>query len=369
MKKYDYLIVGAGLYGSVFAERVRANNKSVLIIEKRNHIGGNCHSYSFEDTNIIVHSYGTHLFHTNDKNIWDYINKFGEFNRYQHRVLTTYQNKVYSMPINLGTINSFYNVNLKPSEIENFLESKKENIKSPSNLEEKAVSLIGRDLYEAFVKGYTWKQWQRDPKELPASIINRLPVRSSYNDSYFNDIYQGVPTEGYTKIFENMLNGVDVELNVDYFSDREYWNNKAEKIIYTGPIDRFFDFEYGKLNWRSVRFETDLVDVPDFQGTSVMNYADLEIPFTRIHEPRHLHLERKMSKNKTVVIKEYSQDDPSSPYYPVNTDIDKENLEKYNKLYQKEKSFIFGGRLAQYKYLDMHQVIAASINRAKKEFS
>jgi UDP-galactopyranose mutase len=364
---YDYVIVGSGIFGSVFAQQAREAGKSVLVIERRPHIGGNCYSYDYEDSGINIHAYGTHIFHTNDERIWKYVNRFTEFNRYQHRVLTTYRNKVYSMPINLGTVNSFYGVNLKPSEVSSFLASKRGNIERPANLEEKAINLIGRDLYDAFIKGYTTKQWGCHPRELPASIITRLPVRESYDDSYFDDRFQGIPVQGYTPMFERLLEGVPVELNTDFFDDRDYWLRRGRKIVYTGPIDRFFDYEFGRLNWRSVRFEFDDIAERDFQGTSVMNYAEVEVPYTRIHEPKHLHPERKASNQRTIIVREYSHIDDDEPYYPVNFDADKEKLARYVDLQDKFPQFVFGGRLASYKYYDMHQVVAQSLTTAKNE--
>jgi UDP-galactopyranose mutase len=367
MKHYDYIIIGSGLFGAVFAQQAREAGKSVLIVEKRAHIGGNCYSYDYEDTNITVHQYGTHIFHTNNDEIWRYINRFTVFNRYQHRVLTTYQNKVYPMPICLGTINAFYNLNLKPAEVDAFIESKRGNIENPQNLEEKAISLIGRDLYEAFIRGYTMKQWGCDPKELPASIITRLPVRKSYHDSYFDDRYQGIPVGGYTPIFERLLGDTPVDLNTDFFDDPDYWRARCDTLIYTGPIDRYFNYQHGRLNWRSVRFETERLDVDDYQGTSVMNYADLDVPFTRIHEPRHLHLEKThRPPDATVIIREYSQVNNDAPYYPVNAPADKKLLALYQELAEREENVIFGGRLAEYKYYDMHQVIGSALKKAKE---
>lgn len=367
--KYNYIIVGAGFFGAVFAQQAKECGKSVLVLEKRSHIGGNCYSYDYQDTNINIHAYGTHIFHTNDKKLWDYVNRFTEFNRYQHRVLTTYQNRVYLMPINLGTINAFYGTNLKPSEVDEFLESKRGKISNARNLEEKAISLIGKELYETFIKGYTIKQWGCDPTDLPPSIITRLPVRSSYHDSYFNDFYQGIPIGGYTPIFERMLEGIPVELEIDFSEDMSYWAERCEKIIYTGPIDRYFNYEFGRLNWRSVYFDIKQLDVNDYQGTSVMNYADIKVPYTRIHEPKHLHLERKFNPNETVIIKEHSQVNNDEPYYPVNFDSDKAMLAKYQLMQADEKNVIFGGRLAQYKYYDMHQVIASALSTARQELT
>lgn len=367
-KKYDFVIVGSGLYGCVFAEQARQAGKSCIVIDRRAHIGGNCYTYEFEDTGINVHAYGTHIFHTNDTGIWEYVNKFTKFNSYLHRVLTTLKDRVYSMPINLGTINSFYGINLKPNEVSSFLEAKKGIIAHPANLEEKAISLIGLDLYEAFIKGYTMKQWGCDPKELPSNIITRLPVRTSYNDLYFNDLYQGIPVDGYTPMLQKMLGNTPVELEVDYFGDTEYWRSICNKLVYTGPIDRFFSYTHGSLNWRSVRFEIERVGMDDYQGTSVMNFADYEVPYTRIHEPKHLHPERSWSRSESVVIKEFSHIDKSEPYYPVNFPEDRAMMVKYQELQEMESRVIFGGRLANYMYYDMHQVIGQSLATARREF-
>lgn len=362
----DYLVVGSGIFGAVFAQQAREAGCSVKVIEKRNHIGGNCYSYDFEDTNINVHAYGTHIFHTNDARIWNYVNRFSEFNRYQHRVLTTYQGKIFTMPINLATVNAFYGTSLKPFEVEAFLKSKKRDIKHPANLEEKAISLIGEDLYAAFIRGYTKKQWGCDPRLLPASIITRLPVRASYHDAYFDDRYQGIPLGGYTPLFERLLDGIPVELSVDYLADREYWSKQAKTIVYTGAIDEFFEYRFGRLNWRSVRFEHERVTVDDYQGTSVMNYADEAIPHTRVHEPKHLHPERKTKRGVSLLIREFSLVDNDQPYYPVNFDEDKRRLEEYERLKAAESNVVFGGRLAEYKYYDMHQVVASALTAAKK---
>src|SRR5262245_33888665 len=366
---YDYLVVGSGFFGAVFAQQMKEAGRTVKVIEKRPHIGGNCFSYEFEDTNITVHAYGTHIFHTSDTDIWNYVNRFTEFNRYQHRVLTTHKDRVYAMPINLGTINSFYGVNLRPSEVEAFLAQKRGSIARPRNLEEKAISLIGQDLYEAFIRGYTRKQWGCDPKLLPAGIITRLPVRSSFHASYFDDIYQGIPVHGYTPIFERLLEGVPVELETDFLADRSYWRSQARTVVYTGPLDAYFDYTYGRLNWRSVRFEQERVELDDYQGTSVMNYADEDVPYTRIHEPKHLHPERRFPERTSVIIREYSLIDNDRPYYPVNFDADKEKLARYQKLEAAETATLFGGRLAQYRYYDMHQVIASALKAARDELS
>jgi UDP-galactopyranose mutase len=273
------------------------------------------------------------------------------------------------MPINLATINSFFGVNLTPSEAGAFLESKRVKIANPRNLEEKAISLVGRELYEAFIRGYTKKQWACEPTQLPAGIITRLPVRTSFFDSYFDDTYQGIPAEGYTRIFERMLEGIPVELGVDFHRDRGDWMKKARKVVYTGPIDRYFDYALGRLNWRSVRFETERLKIDDYQGTSVMNYADEDTPHTRIHEPKHLHLERPWNKTDTVIMREYAHADDEAPYYPVNSESDRALYEKYAAMEAAEKNVIFGGRLARYKYYDMHQVIGAALVAAKRELA
>ena len=330
--EFEYLVVGAGLFGSVFAQQLKESGHSVLVIDRRSHIGGNCHSYAYEDTGILVHSYGTHAFHTSDKRIWEYVNRFTAFNRYQHRVLTTHGDRVFAMPINLGTINAYFGLSLRPADAEAFLASKRECIANPQNLEEKAVSLIGRELYQAFVRGYTRKQWGCDPTQLPASVITRLPLRTSYHDSYFDDVYQGIPLEGYTPIFERMLEGVPLELGVDFLDDREGWMRKGRRVVYTGPIDRYFDYCYGRLNWRSVRFDVERLSAADFQGTSQMNYADESVPYTRIHEPKHLHLEKPWNPSATVIVREYSCIDNDAPYYPVNFVADRETYAKYAEL-------------------------------------
>jgi len=366
---YDFIVVGAGLFGSIFAQQAREAGRSVLVLERRGHIGGNCHSHEFEDTGITVHSYGTHIFHTSDERVWRYMQRFSDFNQHRHRVLTTWHGKVYSLPINLGTINSFFGVNLRPDQAEAFLASKREPIASPGNLEEKAMSLVGRELYEAFVKGYTTKQWGCDPRTLPASIITRLPVRTSYHDGYFNDRYQGVPLDGYTKLFERLLQGVPVQLGVDFLADRSYWRQRAHRVVYTGPLDRYFDYVCGRLTWRSVRFELERLPSSDYQGVSVMNYADPDVPYTRIHEPKHLHLERPWNERATVIVREYSQVDPDEPYYPVNLEGDRETFARYHALAAEDPGVVFGGRLASYRYYDMHQVVGQALAKARELLS
>jgi UDP-galactopyranose mutase len=363
---YDYVVVGAGFFGSVIAERIAHElGCKVLVIDKRPHIGGNCYSRCDESTGIEYHQYGTHIFHTSSPKAWKHINKFTEFNGYHHQVLTTHRRRVYQMPINLETINSFYKLSLTPHQARDFIaqEIAREYYPEPANLEEVAVSSIGRPLYEAFIKGYTMKQWNKDPKELPASIISRLPIRYNYCEDYFvNSRWQGIPLEGYTKIFERMLSSrnIHVELNCDYFENRDSFRVNKE-IIYTGPVDRFFHYAHGHLEWRSLEFEKKVFEIEDFQGTSVMNYADVDIPYTRTHEYRHLHPERTYTKDSTMVFYETPVKNDDEPYYPVNTVRNEEMLSKYRQLADEEKDIIFGGRLGDYKYYDMDKTILAAL--------
>lgn len=363
----DYLVVGAGLFGSVIAERIANDlNQSVLVIDKRSHIGGNCYSEFDQDIRIEFHKYGTHIFHTSSQKAWEYISKFTELNGYHHQVLTTYKSKVYQMPINLETINSFYNLNLKPYEAKKFLDGEiaRDAIHQPKNLEEKAISLIGRPLYEAFIKGYTIKQWAKDPTELPPDIITRLPVRYNYNEDYFHNArWQGIPVDGYTKLFDRLLGSpkIQIKLECDYFTHRDDFRIR-KKTIYTGPIDRFFKFKFGKLDWRSIRLQKKTLDVEDYQGTAVMNYADLDRKYTRIHEPKHLHPERDYGKDSTVIFYETSENDPDEPYYPINSYKNSKRLKMYKELSQKyQEKVIIGGRLGDYSYYDMDQTILAAL--------
>ncbi len=372
----DFLIVGSGFFGSVIAERI-ANvlKKKSIVLERRDHIGGNCYSEIEKKSGIEYHAYGTHIFHTSNEKVWSYINKFTSFNNYRHQVLTRYKNKIYQMPINLETINSFYNKNFNPSEAIEFIKSvaKKEKINNPKNLEEKAISMIGKPLYNAFIKNYTFKHWGISPKKLPASIFNRLPIRFSYNEDYFNHCkYQGIPLEGYTKIFENLLSSKKIKVlkNTDYFKVK----NKIKVkycTIYTGPIDKFFNYKFGRLDWRSVKFKKEIIKSNDFQGTSVINYPELKYNYTRVHEPKHLHLERNYKKNLTLVIKESSLFDNNNPYYPINNDKNRAILNKYKNEEKKMNNVIFGGRLADYAYYDMDMTISAALvkfNLIKKIF-
>lgn len=358
-----YIIIGSGFFGSVVAERIASQLKErVLIIEKKNHIGGNCFSLDDPDTGIHYHLYGTHIFHTSNERVWRYINRFTEFNGYFHQVLTTYRGKVYQMPVNLETINSFYGVSLKPYEVEEFLKKEigKENILQPANFEEKAISMMGRPLYEAFIHGYTLKQWQKDPKDMPESILTRLPFRKNYNESYYYSRWQGIPLHGYGKIFANMLSSdkIDVMMDTDYFEIRKDIPSYT-KVIYSGPIDQFFDYKYGRLEYRTLRFEKEIMPYDDYQGTSVMNYADVDVPYTRIHEPRHLHPERiDYPKDKTLIIREFSSlDDGTNPYYPINDTRNQKLILRYRDEAAEMKNTIISGRLGDYKYYDMHDTI------------
>lgn len=366
-KDFEYILVGCGFFCAVIAERI-ANDlgKKVLIVEKRGHVGGNCYSETDKETGIEFHKYGTHIFHTSNRVVWEYISRFTSFNSYYHQVLTTYQDRVYQMPINLETINAFYQINLRPFEVESFLgkERQKEYYPNPQNFEQQAINTIGRPLYEAFIKGYTRKQWGREPQTLPASIFSRLPFRKNYSESYYFDRFQGIPTDGFARLFHNMLDSpnIAVWLNTDFFDIRDHFPLNIP-IIYSGPIDRLFDYKYGDLEYRSLRFEHEIVPVDDFQGTAVMNYADLDIPFTRIHEPRHLHPERNYIKDKTLIIREYAcEAGREKPYYPIGGEKNRQLYDQYLQELQHHPNLIVGGRLGDYRYYDMHHVIENALN-------
>jgi UDP-galactopyranose mutase len=361
-----YLVVGAGFYGSVIARKIAEELKEkVLVIDRRMHVGGNSYSEIDLQTGIEVHKYGSHIFHTSNPKVLEFLKPFASFNDYRHRVLTCYQNRIYSMPINLMTINSFFKKNLSPEEAQSFLQERiqREKISNPENLEDKAVSLIGRELYEAFIKGYTAKQWRTSLRELPASIITRLPIRYNYNDRYFSDVCEGIPLEGYGRVFEKILQHplISVELGVDFMSLKPEIP-AAVKIVYSGPIDRFYNYRMGRLGWRTASFERECFNKDDFQGTSVMNYADEEIPYIRIHEFKHFHPERNYS-GRTIIFKEYAKfaTENDTPYYPINTEMDKKLFKKYEGLAGTEKNVVFGGRLGNYVYADMHQVIEMAL--------
>nr|WP_113368319.1 UDP-galactopyranose mutase [Brucella intermedia] len=364
---YDLIIVGAGFFGATIAERV-ANElgRKVLILDRRAHIGGNAYSENDAETGIEVHKYGAHLFHTPNKTVWDYLNIFTKFTDYKHRVYTSYKDQVYSMPINLGTISQFFGRRMSPIEAQQLVleQSRELGDKKAENLEEKAISLIGRPLYEAFIRGYTAKQWQTDPRELPEHIITRLPVRYNFDNRYFNDAYEGLPVDGYTAIFERMLSHplIHIQTGVDYFNVKNQIP-AGKPVVFTGPIDKFFDYKAGELGWRTIDFEPEILQVGDFQGTAVMNYADEDVPYTRILEFRHFNPERDYQKEKTIIVREYSRfaQRGDEPYYPIDTQKDKQTYLVYKAMADAEKDVIFGGRLGTYRYLDMHQAIGAAL--------
>lgn len=363
--KYDYLIVGAGLYGATFAREISDRGMSALVIDKREHIGGNVYTEKIED--IQVHKYGAHIFHTNNKDVWDYVNRFADFNRFTNSPIANYKGELYSLPFNMLTFNKMWGV-ITPEEAKQKIAEQREaaGITEPKNLEEQAISLVGIDIYERLVKGYTEKQWGRPCSQLPAFIIKRLPVRFTFDNNYFNALYQGIPTEGYTALVEKMLEGIEVRLGVDYLKDREHLSGLAEKIVYTGPIDEYFDFCYGPLSYRSVRFETEILDTDNYQGNAVVNYTDRETPYTRIIEHKHFAFG---TQPKTVISREYSQewDKDAEPYYPINDDENNALYQKYKALAESERRVIFGGRLGQYKYYDMDAVILSALDAVREE--
>lgn len=367
---YDYLVVGAGLYGAVFAHEAKKKGYSVLVIDKRSHIGGNVYTEKIEGIN--VHKYGAHIFHTNNKKVWDYIVQFAEFNRFTNSPVANYKGELYSMPFNMYTFNKMWGV-VTPEEAEQKIEEqRKEIVGKPGNLEEQAISLVGRDIYEKLVKGYTEKQWGRDCRELPAFIIKRLPVRFTFDNNYFNALYQGIPIGGYTKMIENMLKGIEVRLDTDYLADKAGFSAMADKTVYTGAIDAYFDYCLGNLEYRSVKFENEILDIPNFQGNAAVNYTDRETLWTRIIEHKWFEFGKDEEGNdlpKTVISREYSSEwhPGDEPYYPVNDEKNSRLYNKYKKLADAEKDVIFGGRLGEYKYYDMDQVIEAALEMSKKE--
>ncbi len=369
VKPYDYLIVGAGLFGSVFAREAADNGKKVLVIDKREHIAGNVYTEKIEGIN--VHKYGAHIFHTNNKRVWDYVNKFIEFNRFTNSPVANYKGELYSLPFNMYTFNKMWGV-VTPEEAMAKIEEQRTEIKGePQNLEEQAISLVGRDIYEKLVKGYTEKQWGRDCKELPAFIIKRLPVRLTFDNNYFNALYQGIPVGGYTKLVEHMLDGIDVQLGEDYLTKKDYWDAQADKVIYTGAIDAYFDFKLGNLEYRSVRFENVILDMPNFQGNAAVNYTDRETPWTRIIEHKWFEFGKDEAGNdlpKTIISREYSSEwkPGDEPYYPVNDEKNSNLYSEYKKLADEESNVVFGGRLGEYKYYDMDAVIASALDCADK---
>ena len=366
---YDYLIVGAGLFGAVFAHEAKKKGKKVLVIHKRSHIGGNIYT---EDVNgIQVHKYGAHIFHTSNKEVWDYIQQFAEFNRYTNSPVAVYKGELYNMPFNMNTFNKMWGV-VTPQQAQAEIDRQKAEIKGePKNLEEQAISLVGRDIYEKLVKGYTEKQWGRKATELPAFIINRLPVRLVYDNNYFNDRYQGIPVGGYTKIIEKMLDGIEVKLNTDFFKNKAELSALANKVLFTGMIDQYYNYKYGELEYRSLRFETeDLPNISNYQGNAVVNYTEYEVPYTRIIEHKHFEFgcQGGYETNHTVITHEYPAKwkKGDEPYYPMNDSKNNELFAKYKALADKEENVIFGGRLGMYKYFDMHNVIAEALSCAKE---
>ncbi|ALX05326.1 MULTISPECIES: UDP-galactopyranose mutase [Aeromicrobium] len=375
----DLVVVGSGFFGLTIAERVaRELGRKVVVIDRRDHVGGNAYSEDDPETGIEVHRYGAHLFHTSNETVWEYVNRFTTFTGYQHRVYTNHAGVVYPLPINLGTINQFFSAAYSPDEARAVIaeQAGEFDTASAANLEEKAISLIGRPLYEAFIRDYTAKQWQTDPTQLPAEIITRLPVRYTYDNRYFNDTHEGLPTQGYTRWLENMADhpNIEVRLGVDFF-DADQPVSKASTVgqvpvVYTGAVDRYFDYAEGELSWRTLDFEREVLPTGDFQGTSVMNYPDSQYPYTRIHEFRHFHPERtSYPDDKTVIMREFSRfaERTDEPYYPVNTDADRERLLAYRTLTEGEQDVFFGGRLGTYQYLDMHMAIGSALSMFRNQ--
>ena len=360
---YDYLIVGAGFFGSVFAHEATKQGKTCLVVEKRDHIGGNCYTECVEG--IQVHRYGAHIFHTSNRDIWNYVNQFAEFNNYINAPIANFKGEIYNMPFNMNTFSRLWGIST-PQEAKAIIESQRGQLEAPKNLEEQAISLVGRDIYEKLVKGYTEKQWGRPCTELPAFIIRRLPVRFTYNNNYFSDRYQGIPVGGYTGIFEKLLQGVELRLGCDYLKNREALRPLAREVIYTGPIDQYFDYCCGPLQFRSLRFETELLDQDNFQGNAVVNYTDRETPYTRIIEHKHFEFG---TQEKTVITREYPADwtPGAEPYYTVNDEKNNRLYQQYAALAEKEDGVTFGGRLGEYQYYDMDKVIASSLRLCKEK--
>lgn len=367
-REYDYLIVGAGLFGAIFAYEANKKGKKCLVIDKRDHVGGNVYTKEIEGIN--VHMYGAHIFHTSNKEVWDYMNSFVEFNRYTNSPVARYKDELYNLPFNMNTFHALWGVKT-PEEAKAMIEKQKKEAAlpegcEPTNMTEQAISLCGKDIYEKLVKGYTAKQWGRPAEELPPFIIKRLPVRFTYDNNYFNDKYQGIPEGGYTAIIDKMLDGIDVKLSVDYFADRDNLDKVAEKIVFTGMIDEYFDYCFGPLEYRSLRFETEVLDEDNYQGNAVVNYTEYEIPYTRIIEHKHFEFG---TQEKTVITREYPQkwEKGSEPYYPMNDEKNNELFAKYSKKAAEVENVIFGGRLGEYKYYDMHQVVAKALEVVRKE--
>lgn len=371
--KYDYLVIGSGLYGAIFAHEAKKAGKSVLVIDKRPNIAGNI--YTEEMEGIQVHKYGAHIFHTNLKKVWDYVNQFAEFNRFTNSPVANYNGELYSLPFNMYTFNKMWGV-VTPEEAAAKIEEQRKaaGIAEPKNLEEQAISLVGRDIYEKLIKGYTEKQWGRPCTELPSFIIKRLPVRLTFDNNYFNALYQGIPIGGYTRLVANLLDGIEVRLNTDYLADKAAFDAMADKVVYTGAIDAYFGYRLGTLEYRSVRFETEVLDMPNFQGNAAVNYTDADTPWTRIIEHKWFEFGKDADGNdldKTVISREYSSEwkPGDEPYYPVNDEKNGALYQEYKKLAEQEHNVIFGGRLGEYKYYDMDQVIAAALARTEEEFN
>ncbi len=367
MKKYDYLIVGSGLFGSIFAYEANKRGKKCLVIDKRNHIGGNIYCENIEGIN--VHKYGAHIFHTSNKEVWEYVNSFIEFNRYTNCPVANYKGELFNLPFNMNTFYQLWKVKTPKEALAKIEEQVKEsNIKTPQNLEEQAIKLVGKDIYEKLIKGYTEKQWGKRAIDLPAFIIKRLPVRLTFDNNYFNDCYQGIPIGGYNKIIEKMLDGIEVKLETDFFENREEFEQLADKIVFTGMIDQFYNYQFGTLEYRSLRFENEILDEENYQGNAVVNYTEYEIPYTRIIE--HKHFEYGVQE-KTVITREYPANwkKGDEPYYPINDDKNNNVYAKYKALADQEQNIIFGGRLAQYRYYDMHHVIEEALKCVRVEFN
>ena len=366
MKKYDYILVGSGLYSGVFAWFAKQKGKKCLVLEKRDHIGGNVYCENTEG--IHVHKYGAHIFHTSNKEVWQFVNSLAEFNRYTNSPVANYKGEMYNMPFNMNTFSKMWNIST-PAEAKKIIEEQKKEITGePKNLEEQAISLVGREIYEKLVKGYTEKQWGRDCTALPAFIIKRLPVRYTYDNNYFNDLYQGIPIGGYNVIIDRLFEGCDIETGVDYQEKKEYYDGLGEKIVYTGTIDAYYKYQFGKLEYRSLRFESEVLDEENHQGVAVVNYTDRETPYTRIIEHKHFEFG---TQPKTVITREYpvTWQEGMEPYYPVNDEKNQALYQKYAKLAEKEEHVIFGGRLGEYKYYDMDKVIASAMACAKEELN
>lgn len=364
--QYDYILVGSGLYAGVWAYEAAKRGKKCLVVEKRDHIGGNVYCDKMEDIN--VHRYGAHIFHTSNREVWDFVNELAEFNRFTNSPVANYKGEIYNMPFNMNTFSKMWGIST-PAEAQAMIEQqRKEIIGEPNNLEEQAISLVGRDIYEKLIKGYTEKQWGRDCKDLPASIIRRLPVRFTYDNNYFNDIYQGIPIGGYNVMIDKLFADCDIETGKDYLENKAHYDALGETVVYTGTIDAYYQYQFGKLTYRSLRFETETLDIDNYQGVAAVNYTDRETPYTRIIEHKHFEFG---TQPKTVIMREYpiEWEEGMEAYYPINDDQNQGLYQKYAELAEKESKVIFGGRLAEYKYYDMDKVIASALERTKKEFS